>query len=93
MPKIGAVNNPNGRPKGVPNKVTKEVREVLRLACSGTIEDLPALLAQIENPKDKIDALTKLLPYFAGKLQNITIEDNREDENEEREMVWQKKPM
>ncbi len=27
MPKKGHTNNPNGRPKGTPNKVTKSVRE------------------------------------------------------------------
>lgn len=87
----GSVHNPEGRPKGVPNKVTKEVREILSAACEGAIGEIPDLLNQIKDPKEKIDALTKLLPYFAPKLQNIEFKENKEKEEPIRRMVWNKK--
>jgi hypothetical protein len=84
-------HNLNGRPKGSPNKVTKEVREAIAEACSGAIEEIPELLKKIIDPKEKIDALTKLLPYFAPKLQNIEFKENKEKEEPIRRMVWNKK--
>jgi len=36
------------------------------------------LLAQIENPVQKINALTKLLPYFLPKLNNVDINNTVE---------------
>ena len=87
----GNKNNVEGRPKGVPNKVTKEVREILSTACSGAIEEIPELLNRITDPKEKIDALTKLLPYFAPKLQNIEFKENKDGQEPIRRMVWNKK--
>lgn len=90
--KKGESGNIGGRPKDAVNKATKEFREILSAACGGAIEEIPDLLGRIKDPKEKIDALTKLLPYFAPKLQNIEIKDDRPDEAEPiRRMVWNKK--
>lgn len=84
----GYTNNPHGRKKGKPNKVTKELRETLHDAFKEEIENIPATLASLETAKDKLDMLVKFLPYLLPKLQTVTITDT-EAEEEERIMQWQ----
>jgi len=67
MSKKGQTNNPNGRPKGVPNKLTKEIRSSLKDALTGHIESLDNLLLQLE-PRDRVDALAKLLIFVIPRL-------------------------
>lgn len=87
----GQTNNPNGRKKGSPNLMTRELRELLRTAFNDEINSIPATLKSME-PKERLDMLCKFLPYFAPKMQSIAIEDNRDDEGETiRRMVWNKK--
>ena len=62
-----------GRPKGAPNKANSEVRDILRSVCQSTIDNLEAILDSIDTPKDKIDALSKLMPYFVSKMPNVNI--------------------
>ena len=69
----GVSNNPNGRGKGVPNKVNREVREILMRVCQSTIDNLDNLLEEIVMPKDRIDALSKLMPYFVSKMPNVNV--------------------
>jgi len=61
-----------GRTKGSKNKLTKEIREVLTTTLEGELENIQALLDQLE-PKDRIDAIAKLMPYVAPKLTSQTI--------------------
>jgi len=64
-----------GREVGSLNKVTKELREVLSKAID--TDKIKDKLNQIEDPVDYINAVSKLLPYIAGKVKPI--------ENEQRE--------
>ena len=66
MPKKGQTNNPNGRPKGKPNKATKELREALKAIVDKEFKGLPKLLQQLE-PKDRTQALIKLLSFILPK--------------------------
>lgn len=73
--------NPSGRPKGAQTKANREVRDILRQVCQPTIDNLDSLLEQIEAPKDRIDALSKLMPYFVSKMPNVNINATGEIEN------------
>lgn len=69
----GKTNNPNGRPKGVPNKVTTSVRafigEVIDKNRRQLVRDLKAL-----EPKDRLIILEKLLQYIIPKQQAQAID-------------------
>lgn len=64
----GHTNNPNGRPKGTPNKVTKELRQLLKNVVADEIERLPELFAKLPE-RDRLELLTKLLPYAMPKVE------------------------
>jgi len=66
-----------GRKPGSQNKVTKKVRETLTAALNDELENIPELLKELE-PKERLDAIAKLLPYCAPKLQaqQIDIDTN-----------------
>ena len=65
----GKSGNPEGRPKGSLNKVTKDLREVLSNAID--TDKIKDKLNQIEDPVDYINAVSKLLPYITGKVKPI----------------------
>ena len=64
-----------GREVGTPNKLTKDLRELISKAID--TDKIKCMLNQIEDPVDYINAVSKLLPYVAGKVKPI--------ENEQRE--------
>jgi hypothetical protein len=63
----GKSGNPAGRPPGAPNKITTSVRSLLKDVMHDELEVLPDVLKSLE-PRDRIDALAKLLPYVLPKL-------------------------
>ena len=71
--KKGESGNPAGRPNGKSNKLTKEFRESLHDALRGDIERISEYLHELD-AKDKLDVLSKLLPYVMPKYQSIEIE-------------------
>ena len=64
----GKTNNPNGRPKGVPNKVTASLRtfvaEIINKNKRQINKDLKAL-----QPKDRLIILERLMQYVIPKQQ------------------------
>ena len=68
-----------GRDTGTPNKITKDLKESIKLIIENEFESLPETLQQLE-PEKRIDVLIKLLPYIVPKLQNIQIEPKTEEE-------------
>ena len=66
-----------GRPKGVPNKATTEIREKLQEAISGEMKDIKKTLAGIkkENPAQYLTLLEKFMGYIVPKKKDITSDD------------------
>ena len=69
----GYSGNPNGRKKGVPNKITKDFRESLQCFLETNEATFQATFDQLE-PKDKIRYYIDLLPFVVPKLQSTQIQ-------------------
>ena len=69
-----------GKPKGAVAKVTADVRETIKAALSGVSgDDLSSRLRQLE-PKDFIDAYTKLAEFVTPKLARTQLAAEAENE-------------
>jgi len=69
----GVSGNPKGRPKGVPNKVTADIRETLKAFIDKNLTGMQKNFDKLE-PKDKLVFIEKLLPYLVPKLQSTDID-------------------
>lgn len=69
----GQSGNPNGRQKGIPNKLTQSTREVIQMAFDG-IGGVDALMGwAIENKTEFYKIYSKLLPQDVSLNATITI--------------------
>ena len=59
-----------GRTKGTPNKLTKEIRSVLKDIIFYELENIEEKLVQLE-PKDRIELIIKLIPYALPKVEQV----------------------
>ncbi len=59
-----------GREAGTPNRLTKELRTVLKEIIFQEISSLPDRLEKLE-PKDRLELFTKLLPYVMPKVEAV----------------------
>lgn len=90
----GKTNNPNGRPKGVPNKSTTKVRNAISQFAEDTVEEFTSWLQDIalEDKKAAADLWLKTIEYHIPKLartenSNYNVEDKVEDLNEEDQKI------
>jgi hypothetical protein len=60
-----------GRQKGTPNKLTKELRSVLKDILYQELEQIKERLDALK-PKERIELLIKLMPYVLPKVTSIS---------------------
>lgn len=65
-----------GRTKGTPNRTTSETKEILQKIVNKEIDNLSQLLERLE-PNERVNALSKLLPYIVPKQSEINIEPKK----------------
>ncbi|MFA5816357.1 MAG: hypothetical protein WC865_12120 [Bacteroidales bacterium] len=63
-------NKTGGRQAGTPNKLTKDVREVLKSAVSTELDQLDQTL-NLMTPKERLDAIIRMLPFVIPKLKDL----------------------
>ena len=66
----GTTNNPNGRPKGKPNKVTAELKDWMKELIDSNREKLEQDLMKLE-PAQRWKLIEKLLGYVVHKMQSV----------------------
>lgn len=69
--KKGQSNNLQGRPKGVPNKTTAELKEAIVCIVSNNIDKLQADINSLE-PKERLLFIEKLFKYVIPPMQAET---------------------
>ena len=69
----GHTNNPNGRPLGVPNKVTANLKDRVNLLIENNFNKFQSDLDNIE-PKDRLSILLKLMEYVLPKQKETKID-------------------
>ena len=60
-----------GRKKGTPNKLTKELRSVLKEVIYNELENIEDRLDQLE-PKQRLELVIKLMPYVFPKIESAS---------------------
>jgi hypothetical protein len=68
-------NKYGGRAKGTPNRLTKELRTVLKDIVYRELETIECRLDELD-PKERIELIIKLMPYMFPKLQTISHNTN-----------------
>jgi hypothetical protein len=64
-------NKYGGRQKGTPNRMTKELRSVLKDILYQELEEVQERLKLLE-PKERIELLIKLMPYVLPKVTSVS---------------------
>lgn len=68
----GHTGNPNGRPKGTPNKITSTIRNWIIELINDNREQIQKDLQSLE-PKDRLSYIEKLLPYILPKVDKTEV--------------------
>ena len=64
-------NKYGGRKKGTPNKLTKELRSVLKEVIYNELDNIEERLEQLE-PKQRLELVIKLMPYVFPKMESAS---------------------
>lgn len=68
----GKSGNPAGRPKGAENRLTREIRDMLKAVIEDELERLPTSLQSLPDP-ERLQVLLKLLPYVLPKVEAVSM--------------------
>ncbi len=82
LPK-GRTNNPGGRPKGTPNVLTKEIREVYQELIESNLSNVDVWLQEVakDNPDRALNFIIRLSEYVVPKLQSTNLTSSFNFEN------------
>lgn len=69
--KKGESGNVNGRPKGVPNKVTGDMRELAMQFTKDNWVTLQADFDLLKSPKDRLSFRLALLEFVMGRMTRV----------------------
>jgi len=70
--KKGKSGNPDGRPRGIKNKATSELRDRIKILMESEMDNLEATLKDLP-AKERIDAFLKLAEFILPKLQRSEV--------------------
>lgn len=70
----GQTNNPNGRPVGSTNKVSRKTKELIALFVEENFSEIMDDLKQLE-PKDRVQAFINLLKYVIPPARDEKAEE------------------
>jgi hypothetical protein len=59
-----------GRQQGTPNKITKDLRDILKSVIANELETIESTLSQLE-AKERLEMILKLMSYVMPKVQTI----------------------
>ena len=67
-----------GRPKGIPNKTTTEIREAFSELLQGNLEQLKVDIASLE-PASRVKLLLDMAQFVVPKLRSIDLQTDEEE--------------
>lgn len=70
----GKSGNPAGKPKGATNKRSRQTKEMIANICNGYLQGGLMKDLKMMTPKERATILVDLLPYFAPKVTQISVE-------------------
>jgi hypothetical protein len=75
----GGARDGAGRPAGVPNKATSEVKAAIAAFTSANVDKLDEWLNSIEDPAKRLDLYFKALEYTMPKLARTELTGDKEN--------------
>lgn len=68
-----------GRKKGTPNKVTSELREVIKDFVTENFDQFKAEWKEMDDPRDKCEIYVKMCNFVLPKLSSVEMDAKVED--------------